>query len=139
MKHLWAVTAFLLILTPKLLLADEIIPDIESDLVPCGDAGQASCQTCHIYQLIENVFSWIFGVAFVIMVIIIVVSGLRMVTAGGNQMAKKDARKWIGTAVIGFVLIMSAWMLVELLIATLYGQADAGSIWTSFECVDQPM
>lgn len=116
--------------------------DIPTDLVPCGDMmdgeEQPACQTCHVYALIENVFQWIFGVATVVVSIIIVVGGMRMVTSAGNQQAKRDARKLIGSAVIGFILIGSAWMLIELLIATLAGAPDAESIWVSIECVAQP-
>ena len=139
MKYIWAIFLCFLALTPNLVLADDYLPETPDSLVPCGDGGLPSCQTCHIYALIDNVFSWIFGISFIILAIIIIISGLRMVTAGGNQMAKKDARKWIGTATVGFALIAGAWMLVELLIATLYGQPEASGIWSSFECVDQPI
>ena len=122
-----------MVLVPKVILAEEFVP---GGLVPCGDSGLQSCKSCHLYQLVENVFTWIFGAAAVVAAIIIVIGGMRMVTAGGNQMAKRDARKWIGTAAVGFVLIMSAWVLVELLIGTLSGQAAAGSIWSSFTCVE---
>ena len=117
--------------------ADPVEP---AGLVPCGDSdtGESLCQTCDIYRLVENVFGWIFGLAAVVAAIIIVVGGMRMVTSAGNQMAKADARKWIGSAVVGFVLIMSAWILVELLIGVLYGSDEPGSIWEPLQCVAQP-
>ena len=98
MKYLWLNVIFILSQLPNIVSAQE-------GLVPCGGAGQDPCETCHFYVLTADVFAWIFGVAAAIVAVIIVVGGLRLVSSGGNQMAKRDARKWIGTAIVGFVLV----------------------------------
>ena len=138
MKSIWFLSAFILLAAPSIVFG----ADIPTDLVPCGDTldgvEQSDCQACHVYALVENVFQWIFGVATVIVSIIIVTGGVRMATSAGNQQAKRDARKLIGAAVVGFILIGSAWMLIDLLIATLAGVPEADSILVSIECVAQP-
>ncbi len=144
MYLIWIVSSYFLLFLPKIVLAQDTqvsdIPLIPDELVPCGDSGQDACQTCHIYELVENVFQWIFGISFVIVAIIIVVGGIRLATSGGNSQAKSDARKLIGTSIVGFILIGSAWVLVELLIATLSGVPDASGIFTSIQCVNlQPV
>jgi hypothetical protein len=133
MKYLWSCVAFFLVLLPQTVGAT-----IPTDLVPCGDADQAPCQTCHIYALIENVFNWLFGVSAIIVTIIIVVGGVRFATSGTNQQVKRDTRRLITTAIVGFILIGSAWVLVEFLIATLMGSDTDGSIFSSIQCVPQP-
>lgn len=115
------------------------VQEIPDELVPCGDAGQPSCQTCHVYQLVENVFAWVFGMLLIVGAIVIVIGGARLVLSGGNQMAKRDARKIIRTALISIILVGSAWTIIDITIATLYGQSDAGGIWTSLQCVNQPL
>jgi hypothetical protein len=134
MKLCWSMAVLLLGITPSVVSAG-----IPTDLVPCGDTldgvEQPACQACHVYALAENVFTWIFGVASLIVTIIIVVGGLRLVTAAGNQQVKQSARRLITTAIVGFVLIGSAWVLVELLIATLMGVETDGTIFSSIECV----
>lgn len=131
---LWLLGVVCLTLLPSLTLAA-----IPTDLVPCGDANQQACQTCHVYALVENVFDWIFGVSAIIVTIIILVGGIRIVTAGGNQQTMRSARKFVGTAIVGFILIGSSWVLVDLLIATLSGETSARGIFSSIQCVDQPL
>lgn len=133
MRFIYTVSVFLMTAVPSLVSAA-----IPTDLVPCGDSGEAACQTCHLYTLVENIFEWFFGIAALIVTIFIIVGGMRMVTSGGNQQAKKDARKMIGTAVVGFALVGSAWVLVDLLIATLAGAPTGSGIFTSIACVVQP-
>jgi hypothetical protein len=133
-------TAFVLLVVPVLVMAeDSAIPAIPTDLVPCGDdTDDSACQACHLYVLVENVFEWFFGVSAVIVSIIIVVGGVRLATSGGNQQAKRDNRRLIRTAIVGFILVGSAWVLVDLLISTLANSADSASIFSSIECVEQP-
>jgi amino acid transporter len=45
-------------------------------------------------------------------VIIIIVSGLSMVTSSGNEQAVKDARQRIQNALIGLVIIALAWSII---------------------------
>lgn len=130
---------------PNLSFAQQDVRDIQSvqeipdELVPCGDEGQQSCQACHLYQLVENIFAWVFGMLLVVGAIMIVIGGIRLVFSGGNQMAKRDARKMVKTAIISIILVGSAWTIIDITIATLSGQSDAGGIWTSLQCVNQPL
>lgn len=135
MKQLFSLLLVVIFLTPFVGFAAESA----SGLVPCGNPGQASCQTCHLYQLVENVADWFFGVASMIATILIIYGGFRLSTSTGNVEAKKNSRKLVFTAIGGFILILSAWYLVTLLIAVLSGvSADDASIWSSLECVAQP-
>jgi hypothetical protein len=130
MQVVYSLLVATLTVAPKLVLADGI--------VPCGDTDQPACQTCHFYSLVDNAFTWIFGVAATIAAIIIVFAGMRLVLAQGNAEVKKVARKYIFTALFGFILIMAAWVLVEILIAVLQGNDDPGSIFSIITCVNQP-
>jgi hypothetical protein len=140
MSYVWLIVTVFLSSVPSLVFAQtpEAITNMPDELVPCGDPGQPTCQTCHLYQLVENVFAWVFGLATFVVIVLIIYGGFRLATSTGNQMAKRDARKIISSAIIGFVLVLSAWMLVELMITTLSGAEGSGSIWTSLQCVDQP-
>ena len=56
-----------------------------------------------------NILSWIVGVAAVIMIII---SGFRFVTSGGDANATKSARSGIIYAVVGLIVVLLAQALV---------------------------
>lgn len=107
-------------------------------LVPCGDPGQPACQTCHIYALVENVFQWVFGLAAIVVTIIIIYGGMRLVTSVGNVVAKSEARKIISAAIVGFILIGCSWFIIEFTLNVLSGNSGATGVWSSLQCVDQP-
>lgn len=74
------------------------------------------CGLCQVGELIKNVADWIGTVSGYIVVLIIIYAGLRMVYSVGNVSAKTDARRLISTAVIGYVIVLGAWMLVDTLL-----------------------
>lgn len=117
---------------PSLVLAE--------GLVPCGGRGEEACQTCHIVPLVSSVFAWIVGVAGVIAVILVILSGLKMVMSGGNVSAKESARRTMANMVIGYVLVLAGWMLVDLFLKTFVDDTTFG-VWNSIgnTCVTQPL
>lgn len=132
--------AIVLVVLPTFVLAVDTpiaITDMPDELVPCGDPGQETCQTCHFYQLTRNVSQWLFGLTTFIVILLIIYGGLRLAASTGNQVAMRDARKLIGSAVVGFALVLSSWILVDLMIGVLSGSPTDG-IWDSFQCVKQP-
>ncbi len=87
-------------------------------LVPCEPSvlnGKIvnECGFCQVGSLIKNVADWIGVVSGFIVVLVIIYAGLRMVYSIGNVSAKTDARRLISTAVIGYVIILGSWMLVD--------------------------
>lgn len=129
MKRLFPVLALVLIATPVLVLAD---------VVPCGDPGQPKCQTCHVYQLVSNVVDWFFGIAATVAAILIAYGGLLIVISNGNASLQQRGRSFISAAIIGFIMILSAWFIIDFTIGVLTGTEDDASIFEPLQCVEQP-
>lgn len=70
-------------------------------------AGSVTAQSA--LETTINILSWIVGVAAVIMIII---SGFRFVTSGGDANATKSARSGILYAVVGLVVVLLAQAIV---------------------------
>lgn len=113
-------------------------PTFAAGLVP--DCEGASCNSCHLVQLGNNVLKWLIGVLFVVFAILIAVGGFEMVTSGGNPAAKTSAKSKITNALIGILILLAGWLLVDTLIRGLLSDGSGkidGRFWYEVECVGQ--
>jgi len=108
-------------------------------LVPCGGDGEEACQMCHAVQLVVGTTGWLVGILSIVAAILFIVAGFRILTAQGNPGVLQQAKSMIVNVAIGFVIILSAWLLIDLLMKTLVGEgmSEVGP-WNRIACVDQP-
>lgn len=114
-------------IAPTILLAFFLIlPEVVSaaflengGLVTCDgrreEVGGTPCSICHLIELGNRIISWIFGFVFVIFGVLIFVAGFGLVTSGGNQSALDAAKKKLSNAMIGLIIVMAAWLIVDTL------------------------
>ena len=117
-----------------------VSPEVASaqGLVPCEGT---DCSFCHIISLGQNVLNWIFGIVFVIFGVVAVAAGCGLVTSGGNQSKLDDAKKKLSNAVIGLIIVFSAWLIVDTLLkavipddGSLSGVSGELGMWNSIDC-----
>jgi hypothetical protein len=89
-------------------------------LVPCGgykdDAGtqrEAPCNFCDIFSLIALVTNWLITAAGIYAVFQIVISGFWLVTTMGEEEKITKYKSGLTNAVVGFVLVMMAFIIVN--------------------------
>lgn len=107
-------------------------------LVPCGGPGEEPCQTCHVVSLTQNVIGWLVAILGVIAAIVIVYAGIKLVTSGGNQSAMESAKSMISNVIIGYIIVLAGWLLIDFGMKSLVDQGDFG-VWNVIECVVQPV
>ena len=120
----------LLLLSPALTFA--------AGMVPCGGAGEATCQSCHVLQLIQIVVNWLVAILTIITSLIIAFAGLRLVTSFGNASAMQQAKSLISNGIIGFMIVLAGWLLIDLVLKSLVNDQVYG-VWNELQCVDQPV
>lgn len=100
---------------------------IRSDLVPCGNADSTDgappvnsdvpngrpCTIYDIFKLIARITNFLIALAGVFAVFFIVKAGLSMVAAVGDPGKLTAAKHSLLSAVIGFVLVFAAFLLVN--------------------------
>ena len=106
-------------------------------LVPCGGAEQEPCQTCHVVMLMDNVTDWLIVVLSIIASIIIVYAGARLVVSVGDVSAKETAKRYISNVIIGYVLLLACWLLVDTVVKFLLKDQNYG-VWNQIQCTTQP-
>jgi Type IV secretion system pilin len=108
-------------------------------LVPCGGADEPACQTCHVMDLVNNVIGWLVMILGTIAAIIIVYAGFKLVMSGGNRHAMEDAKELIRNMLIGYVIVLAGWLLIDTGMKMLLtdGETPLG-MWNQLQCSTQP-
>lgn len=115
----------------------------QTPLVPCeGDA----CNVCHVVELGQNILTWLISIIAVVIALVFAIGGLKMVMAGGNTEQVTSATKMMTNAVIGFVILLGAWLIVDTVIKTFVRGADTEERsddfllgpWNQIECEGSP-
>ena len=101
----------------------------EGQLVPCYGVGdpdkededgiRAHCDWNALIQLANNVISFAIRLAAVILVIVILIAGWGLITSRGNPQALTDARAKLFKAILGFAIVVCAWLIVNTVMNTL--------------------
>lgn len=117
------ITATMLLLTSVAItgVLTTVVPTVvfaqQSKLVPCE--GPDDCKYEQLVELGANVVEFLFQLATAIAVIVLAYAGFLYMTAAGNTGKISQAHQLIWYAVIGFLVALSAWLLVEVLMNTL--------------------
>src|SRR6185369_8598116 len=80
-------------------------------LVPCGGPnGEKPCTFQDIFTLVARVTNWLISMAGLFAVYNIISAGFWMVADMGNEEALAGRKKWLTNSVVGFVMVMMAFM-----------------------------
>ena len=110
---------------PKPVLA---APSISQGLVPCGGYATASTKPCtfiDIFTLIAKVTNWLIAVAGLYAVYKIVQNGFWLILSVGNEESLTQHKSGIQSAIIGFILVLFAFMLINTVVNVLLTRSIA--------------
>jgi hypothetical protein len=103
-KAFICITLLSLILIPFLSFAD--------GLVPCGNPGQNPCDFNFFIVMVNNIINWIIGIATSVFTISAIYGGFLYLTSGGSPGDKEKAKGILQNTVVGFLIILIAWLVV---------------------------
>lgn len=115
-------------------------------LVPACRVGDPNCANaynpdnygaCELVQLANNIISFGIALSSIIMTIILVYAGYLLVTSGGNAGTIKKAKGMFTNIVIGLLILLSSFLIVNtILIMLVGGSPSAGKIlqWNNIPC-----
>lgn len=103
------VTAIVSLATPIAVHAEELVP---SQLTKVS--------TFSIIDIIRGIIQFILVAAFVLAFIMLLIGGIRWITAGGDEKGVEKARGQITAALIGLVIVLVAFALIKL-VETFFG------------------
>lgn len=88
----------------------------DTGLVTCKGP---DCNFCSFVVMVNNLIEWLVGFLTLAAVLALVYAGFKLVVSGGDQGAMTDAKKMITNIIIGFVIVLSAWLIVDTLMKAL--------------------
>jgi len=102
-------------------------------IVPCDGSAANPCGFKEFITLIQNVINFLtFSVAVPLAAIVFAWAGIIMLSAGGDPGKITDAKKIFGFVLIGFLITLSAWLIVSTLLGVLLGGDVAGFVRSNF-------
>ncbi len=106
----------------------------QGPLVPaCAYTPGPPCQACDFVALVHNVLVFFVYVGGMAAVLMFAYAGILYVTAPANKNNLDEAKKIFWNALIGLILIIAAWLIVDLIIRTFNGQSL--DLFTDIKCV----
>ncbi len=104
------------------------------------------CSTCNLVDLANGVIQWIIGILFVVFAGVMAWAGFGLVTSNGNHHALDEAKGYFVNAIVGFIIMLSAWLIIDTVMRGLIGtSSNPGSVqtmsgwlfWAEVECYEQ--
>lgn len=104
-------------------------------LVPVRCEDPQNCGTCEFAEMINNVIRFLITFASLAATIMIIYGGFRLLTAGGNVSGKEAAKSIIVNVLIGYVLLLAAFLIVNTVLGVLLLGSSPSLGWQNIECL----
>lgn len=96
----------------------------QTGIVPCGrNTGTADemkpCTACHVILGGQRLINWGTGIMTVIALTVILAMGVLYIVSAGNQGLMQQAKGGLLAALVGFAIMLSAWLIVNIVLTVL--------------------
>lgn len=109
-------------------------PVYAAGIVPCDGPG---CRACDFIQLGQNIIDWFIKIAASIIALTFAWGGMKMVMSGGDTGAVSSARSIMTNSVIGLVILLGSWLIVNTILNLLVSEENMGK-WYEIQCTALP-
>ncbi|MBI2013195.1 MAG: hypothetical protein HYS88_01980 [Candidatus Colwellbacteria bacterium] len=117
-QWIWNALIGLALLFGSYLILNTINPDltklqnIDLSQVEVGEAPQAAANL-NLPELISNFYQWALGIGGLIALGILIFAGILYTISPGNSSRQGDAKTWIGSAIVGLVLLFGSYAILN--------------------------
>ena len=104
----------------------------DKGLVTC-DGVSIVCNACTFISMVNGLVQWLFTILALLAVMMMVYAGFKLVVSQGNSHAWGEAKGMLTNVIVGFVIVLSAWLIVDTLIKMLASSNSGLGMWNSLE------
>jgi hypothetical protein len=113
--------------------------DASKGIVQCGRAGQPMCKLCDLIVGINIIINYIFSIVVIVAIFSIFVGGIVYIVSAGTPGLTEKAKGAIKSAIIGVVIVFTAWIMVNFTMTVLGAKTNLGvskitNGWNNFTC-----
>ena len=96
------------------------------------------CQACNVVKLVQNIILYAIGLTIPIAILLFAWAGILLFTSGGNPSRLEQAKKILQSALIGFVIVLGAYLIINtILMAIVNKNYYQNGSWFNVSCTDQ--
>jgi hypothetical protein len=99
-------------------------------LVTCAGP---DCDMCDFVNMINGIVDWLFGFLVLAAVLALMVAGFKLVVSAGNESAMSNAKSMFTNIIIGFVIVLSAWLIVDTIMKAFLAPDSGFGVWNEIE------
>ncbi|MGC9602823.1 MAG: pilin [Minisyncoccia bacterium] len=119
-------------------------------LVPCGygafspstdangnpSVSATGCSACNLADLVQNIINFLIGLSIPIAAALFAWAGVLYFTSAENVGQRSKAKDIFKNAFIGFVIVITAWLVINTLLHVIFNQSQefAGGNWFTIQC-----
>ena len=104
-------------------------------LVPCGRTGQADCQFSDLVIMLVRLINYLISLAALVAIYYILLAGFNLVTALGNAEKIESGKNTLSHAVVGFALVILAFVFLNWVVYGIFGQPATSKKWWDPSCI----
>lgn len=121
MRALAILAPFVLVFLPVAALGQ----DVETGLVTCG-YNNNPCDTTDVVNFVNGLIKFLISLLAIIAVIMLTITGFQMVVSGGNSNQMGVLKDRLTNIIIGIIIILAAWLVVDKIMEMLTGKGLDG-------------
>ncbi len=108
-------------------------------LVPCGHGTNVDdrCTLCDLFVGIDRIIKWGRNILVAVALTALVAGGIMYIVSAGNQQMMENAKTLIQQALVGVLIVLGAWLIVNTVIWLLVVKSGMGvgaGNWWNFDC-----
>jgi hypothetical protein len=92
--------------------------------VSCQCIDNGNCTTGDFLSVLFNIGDWLFSISSIVALLALVIGGLFLLISSGNAERVDRGKRIVRGALLGLVVILLAWVLVNLIIMAFTGSSD---------------
>lgn len=107
-------------------------------LVSCGITATDPCTLCHLIVGIKSIIDWAMNTLLIpLSITAISIAGIIYIISSGNPTLTKQAKDIVSATLIGFALMLGAWLIINTTLTLFSAKENLGiekTNWYSFSC-----
>ncbi len=108
-------------------------------IVPCGQGSNKAnaCTLCDLIVGVKNVIDFGMEILISVAAVGVFIAGVMYVISSGNEQMVTTAKNFLSASLIGFTVVLSAWLIVNVVMWILVANGNLGvgaTNWYTFTC-----